>query len=62
MAVTGPQSASANRRRRRTSSYVKLEADKKAETRSKYLTAALLGLLVLALLASLGVVAFGLAT
>ena len=52
---------SVGRRRRRPSSYTRLEAAKKAETRTKYVTAGFLGVIVTALLVSLGIIAFGLA-
>lgn len=54
--------AATSRRRRRASSYSRLEVYKKAQLRSKYLTAGAMGLLLLVLLVSLGVIAFELAS
>ena len=54
-AVTTSTHRSGGRRRRSYNS--RLQAEQKAETRSKYLTASILGLIVVALLASLGVIA-----
>ena len=59
--ATTVSAPSSSRRRRRSSSYVRLEADKKAEKRANYLTAGVMGLIVTALLVSLGFIAFGLA-
>ena len=47
-------------RRRRQSNYNRLQTEKKAETRSKYITAGVIGLLLLVLLVSLGIIAFNL--
>lgn len=53
--------ATSGRRRRRSNSYVRLEANKKAEERANYITAGILGVIMMALLVSLGVIAFGMA-
>lgn len=53
-AVTSSPHRSGSRRRR---SYSRLQAEQKAETRSKYVTASILGFILFALLASLGVIA-----
>ncbi|MBT9392254.1 hypothetical protein KLP40_03680 [Hymenobacter sp. NST-14] len=53
-AVTTPTHRSGGRRRR---SYSRLQAEEKAEKRSRYITAGILGLIAFALLASLGVIA-----
>lgn len=60
-ATTTATVASASRRRRRSGSYVRLEAEKKAESRANYITAGILGAIMIALLISLGIIAFGLA-
>ncbi|WP_139255136.1 hypothetical protein [Hymenobacter psychrophilus] len=59
--TTAATVASTSRRRRRSGSYVRLEAEKKAESRANYVTAGILGVVMVALLISLGIIAFGLA-
>ncbi|WP_147320949.1 hypothetical protein [Hymenobacter lapidiphilus] len=59
--ATIPTASSSSRRRRRTSGYVRLEAEKKAQTRAKHVTAGFLGVIVAALLVSLGIIAFSMA-
>lgn len=61
-AASIPTSSPRSSRRRRSTSYNRLEAEKKAEVRAKYVTAGILGVIVAVLLGSLGVIAFGLAT
>ena len=53
-AVTTSTHRSSGRRRR---SYSRLQAEQKSETRSKYITASIMGFILVALLASLGVIA-----
>ncbi|NVO83591.1 hypothetical protein [Hymenobacter terrestris] len=61
-ATLAPDSSSSSRRRRRTSSYTRLEKEKKSEKRANYITAGILGAIALALLISLGVIAFNAAS
>ncbi|MFD2786849.1 hypothetical protein [Hymenobacter rubripertinctus] len=55
MSAVTPSTHRPGSRRRRN--YSRLQTDQKAETRSKYITASILGLILFALLASLGVIA-----